>query len=181
MQLVVRDALGVIDAPVQSYVESEGEQAHGVGFYEKRAQRATTPRRWVSARRNGQQRIHHPDLLRSARTNRTPSRAILQRVIERTHQPRCRLAGTMNPTLPRGRSSRLRVVASRYAILSGCTSATGGADLASSERIGAYARDEPSIVIDGIAGPQLAVLASRMWAFSAPVTRLNGGKNGYRQ
>jgi len=30
----------VIDAPVQSHVETEGEEAHGVGFYEKRAQRA---------------------------------------------------------------------------------------------------------------------------------------------
>jgi hypothetical protein len=36
----------VIDAPVQSHVETEGEEAHGVGFYEKRAQRA-------AARANG--------------------------------------------------------------------------------------------------------------------------------
>src|SRR5256885_15620832 len=33
VQLVVHDALGVIDAPVQSDVETEGEEAHGVGFY----------------------------------------------------------------------------------------------------------------------------------------------------
>src|SRR5882757_4902900 len=38
VQLVVRDRLGVIDAPVQSHVETEGEEAHGVEFYEKRAQ-----------------------------------------------------------------------------------------------------------------------------------------------
>jgi hypothetical protein len=48
----------VIDAPVQSHVETEGEEAHGVGFYEKRAQRAAARAidamphpRWVSARR----------------------------------------------------------------------------------------------------------------------------------
>ena len=35
VQLVVHDPLGVIDAPVQSHVETEGEEAHGVGFYEK--------------------------------------------------------------------------------------------------------------------------------------------------
>src|SRR5271156_2149549 len=40
VQLVVHDPLGVIDAPVQSHVETEGEEAHGVGFYEKRAKRA---------------------------------------------------------------------------------------------------------------------------------------------
>lgn len=28
---------GVIDAPVQSHVETEAKEAHGVGFYEKRA------------------------------------------------------------------------------------------------------------------------------------------------
>src|SRR5215472_10788780 len=59
VQLVVHDPLGVIDAPVQSHVETEGEEAHGVGFYEKRAQRAAARAidamphpRWVSARRN---------------------------------------------------------------------------------------------------------------------------------
>jgi hypothetical protein len=41
VQLVVHDPLGVIDAPVQSHVETEGEEAHGVGIYEERAQRAT--------------------------------------------------------------------------------------------------------------------------------------------
>src|SRR5437762_2147735 len=40
VQLVVHDPLGVVDAPIQSHVETEGEEAHGVGFYEKRAQRA---------------------------------------------------------------------------------------------------------------------------------------------
>src|SRR5687767_12091840 len=56
VQLVVRDRLGVIDAPVQSHVETEGEEAHGVGFYEKRAQRAayvetpSTPWRFASSR-----------------------------------------------------------------------------------------------------------------------------------
>src|SRR5262245_24767868 len=40
VQLVVHDPLGVIDAPVQSHVETEGEEAHGVGFYQKRSQRA---------------------------------------------------------------------------------------------------------------------------------------------
>src|SRR5215471_14913655 len=59
VQLVVHDPLGVIDAPVQSHVETEGEEAHGVGFYQKRAQRAAARAidamphpRWVSARRN---------------------------------------------------------------------------------------------------------------------------------
>src|SRR5262249_42031765 len=59
VQLVVHDPLGVIDAPVQSHVETEGEEAHGVGFYEKRAQRAAARAidamphpRWVSARGN---------------------------------------------------------------------------------------------------------------------------------
>src|SRR5690242_6119480 len=33
VQLVVHDSLGVIDAPVQSHVETEGEEAHGVGYY----------------------------------------------------------------------------------------------------------------------------------------------------
>src|SRR5215467_4860510 len=32
VQLVVHDPLGVIDAPVQSHVETEGEEAHGVGL-----------------------------------------------------------------------------------------------------------------------------------------------------
>jgi hypothetical protein len=32
VQLVVRDPLGVVDAPVQSHVETEGEEAHGVRF-----------------------------------------------------------------------------------------------------------------------------------------------------
>jgi hypothetical protein len=41
VQLVVRDPLRVIDAPVQSHVETEGEEAHGVGFYERRI-RCTT-------------------------------------------------------------------------------------------------------------------------------------------
>jgi alkylation response protein AidB-like acyl-CoA dehydrogenase len=33
VQLVVDDSLGVIDAPVQSHVETEGEEAHSLGFY----------------------------------------------------------------------------------------------------------------------------------------------------
>src|SRR5262249_3394195 len=44
VQLVVHDPLGVIDARVQSHVETEGEEAHGVGFYEKRAQRDSSVR-----------------------------------------------------------------------------------------------------------------------------------------
>jgi hypothetical protein len=32
VQLVVHDPLGVIDAPVQSHVETEGEEAHGVSL-----------------------------------------------------------------------------------------------------------------------------------------------------
>src|SRR5262249_24238899 len=97
VQLVVHDPLGVIDAPVQSHVETEGEEAHGVGFYEKRAQRAaaraidTMPHpRWVSARRNstpsnrssrpaarGRAATRHdrrdpPSPLRTARNNRMP-------------------------------------------------------------------------------------------------------------
>src|SRR5499433_607889 len=43
VQLVVHDPLGVIDAPVQSHVETEGEEAHGVGFYEKRSHRRNAP------------------------------------------------------------------------------------------------------------------------------------------
>src|SRR5215470_12152209 len=43
-QLVVHDPLGVIDAPVQSHVETEGEEAHSVGFYQKRRQLAV----WIS-------------------------------------------------------------------------------------------------------------------------------------
>src|SRR5256885_2965419 len=41
VQRVVHDALGVIDAPVQRHVETEGEEAHDVGFY-------TAPRRSTS-------------------------------------------------------------------------------------------------------------------------------------
>jgi hypothetical protein len=43
VQLVVHDPLGVIDAPVQSHVETEGEEAHGVGFYERPNAQATEP------------------------------------------------------------------------------------------------------------------------------------------
>jgi hypothetical protein len=34
VQLVIRDPYGVIDAPVQSHVETESEEAHGVGVYQ---------------------------------------------------------------------------------------------------------------------------------------------------
>ena len=37
LQLVVRDPLRVVDAPVQSHVETEGERAQGVGFHARRA------------------------------------------------------------------------------------------------------------------------------------------------
>jgi hypothetical protein len=40
VRLVVRDALGVIDASVQSHVETEGEQAHGGRLYQRRSRRA---------------------------------------------------------------------------------------------------------------------------------------------
>src|SRR3954471_21709743 len=42
VQLVVHDRLRVIDAAIQSDVETEGEETHGVGFYEKRAHRELT-------------------------------------------------------------------------------------------------------------------------------------------
>jgi hypothetical protein len=42
VQLVVRDCLGVIDAPVQSHVETEGEEAHG-GDSTKNAPSAQQP------------------------------------------------------------------------------------------------------------------------------------------
>src|SRR5262249_21326759 len=91
-------------APVQSHVETEGEEAHGVGFYEKRAQRAAARAidamphpRWVSARRStpsnrssrpaarGCAATRHdrrdpPSTPRTARRNQTPSRAILHAI-----------------------------------------------------------------------------------------------------
>src|SRR5690606_37050493 len=43
VQLVVRDPLGVIDAPIQRHVETKGEEAHGADLYVKRAHRAMGP------------------------------------------------------------------------------------------------------------------------------------------
>src|SRR3954447_21298458 len=51
VQLVVRDRLGVIDAPVQSHVETEGEDAHGMGFYTLGLVVARRPSGLVSALR----------------------------------------------------------------------------------------------------------------------------------
>jgi hypothetical protein len=81
VQLVVHDPLGVIDAPVQSHVETEGEEAHSVGFYEKRAQRAAA--RAIEA-------MPHPRWV-SARRNQTPSRTILH-AIRRTDTPDDKIA-----------------------------------------------------------------------------------------